>query len=225
MVKRALIALAIVGLVAPVALAHDTYAVPWRGDAGSTMQHWTFDTAPTSGTIAPEVDNNPFGFPVIQDPYSGSSAWHTVYGTEPEVEYGVNDFFWGFYIDIPNDDTTRPLKEMYIQFTYFYDWNTSHYEAGIPTPSVFWPEGTNSVEEVENTFLGGVNGANWYHSTWYITIEPNPDFETIWVESEGHDGDDQLVIDQIVVDTICIPEPATLALLAMGGLTLLRRRS
>jgi hypothetical protein len=31
-------------------------------------------------------------------------------------------------------------------------------------------------------------------------------------------------VDQIVVDTICVPEPATLALLALVGLAALRRR-
>ena len=31
-------------------------------------------------------------------------------------------------------------------------------------------------------------------------------------------------VDQLVVDTICIPEPATMSLLALGGLALLRRK-
>ena len=34
----------------------------------------------------------------------------------------------------------------------------------------------------------------------------------------------QLYVDEIVVDTLCVPEPMTLILLGLGSLVLLRRR-
>jgi hypothetical protein len=60
-------------------------------------------------------------------------------------------------------------------------------------------------------------GANWWHSTYNLRIYPNPDFEILRI-------DGTVMVDQIVIDTICIPEPAALILLAFGGLLLLRRR-
>ena len=37
-------------------------------------------------------------------------------------------------------------------------------------------------------------------------------------------GPAMIALDEIVIDTICIPEPATIALLGLGGLALIRRR-
>ena len=50
-------------------------------------------------------------------------------------------------------------------------------------------------------------------------ISPNPDWEQ--VEFYVPQG---TIIEQIVIDTISLPEPATLILLAAGGLALLKRR-
>ena len=56
--------------------------------------------------------------------------------------------------------------------------------------------------------------------TWALV--PNPDYEWFTLEATGV----QVYIDQVVVDTISVvPEPATLGLLLLGGLALLRRRS
>ena len=60
-------------------------------------------------------------------------------------------------------------------------------------------------------------GANWWHSTYNIRIYPNPDFETIRI-------DGTIMVDEVVIDTICAPEPSALALLALGAVGLLRRR-
>jgi len=58
----------------------------------------------------------------------------------------------------------------------------------------------------------------WYHTTFLIHLEPNPDFEIVKI-------DGAVMVDEIVIDTICIPEPSTVALLILGaGAFFLRRK-
>lgn len=61
---------------------------------------------------------------------------------------------------------------------------------------------------------------NWVLSKFLIEIQPNPvnEFFSLFPSSS-------IVIDQIVIDTICyVPEPATIALLGVGVFFLLKRR-
>ena len=83
--------------------------------------------------------------------------------------------------------------------------NTLHVDVDgpitYPNPHVQWPNGT------------------WYTFNGLITIPGNPPEEWITFEFAASTN-----IEEIVIKTICIPEPTTLALLALGGVAAIRRR-
>ncbi len=202
--------------VAGTALADDLNPPPWRGDPGSTFQHWTFDTDVTGlSSIPPDYIDNPYGTATIVDTYATSSEWWDLY----MGRQGVWHAYWYFWIDIDNDPIERPYKEIQIQWTYYYD-DPNGWDNGRPKPSLDWPGApfTNTVELIDEYPLLD----NWYYAIWKIMIWPNPDFESIYVVAD--DGYSELWFDQIVVDTICIPESATLGLIALAGLVFFRRR-
>ena len=213
---RKLVALAIVALLAPAVLADDINPPEWRGDPGSTFQHWTFSTAPESlYEIPADIDQNPYGDPLIIDSNGDYGEWLDAY----EGREGVWHAYWDFWIDLPNNPAAQEHKEILVQFTYYYD-DPSGWDNGRPMiEDVFiMPGGEWSAGVVEEYQLEG----NWYYAQWRVQIDPNPSFESLYVIAD--DEYSELYFDQIVVDTICIPEPASLALLGIGGMMLLRRR-
>lgn len=170
-----------------------------------TSQSWEF-WSQQPGTVAPHVWDNPYGAPTPFRPvnaspgfvsdgpgYTGVNTWHV------DVDGG------GFFVDIPNDPQNRPLKQIQIQWTS---------DKPPLAPPVSNPPGTAAQ--------GGTapfpNGWNTYE--WYITISPNPPFETIFVPFPASTD-----IGEVDVKTICYtPEPGTLGLMALAGLLLRRRR-
>jgi hypothetical protein len=60
----------------------------------------------------------------------------------------------------------------------------------------------------------------WYHLVVSATLDVNPDYEYFAMGFV-----DVVLIDQIVIETLCyVPEPATMALLGLGSLMMIRRK-
>lgn len=78
-----------------------------------------------------------------------------------------------------------------------------------------WTMDDGDLVPFEETDLEG----SWVLSKFFIMKEPNPHVEFFGLFPSG-----TIAVDQIVIDTICVPEPATIALLGLGGLFLIRRR-
>ncbi len=199
--KKFSLVLALSLLVCAIAaMADDLYPPEWRGAPGSTYQEWRFLTS--DDTPDPDLVYNPYGTPTAQVWPGTGQQWWAMWGGREGVWplSGAAEFY------IPNRPEPGPYKEIWLQLT----WAKQAF-ASVPVISTI-PNGT--IELLREIDLGPTNepppaGANWWHSTYRILIYPNPDFETIRI-------DGTIMIDQVVIDTICIPEPASIAGLSIG---------
>ena len=59
--------------------------------------------------------------------------------------------------------------------------------------------------------------AGWTLSVFRINLYPNPPEE--WFTIKG-----DIIVDHLAIDTRCLPEPATVALLGLGALVVFRQK-
>ena len=190
----------------------DDYNVPPWYDANNdsmTVQGWEFGADNNGNNPLPDWGKNVHGSePAVVTPggLTGSGGWID----HLDGRNGV----WGLSgtIEIPiwNDLTERPEKIVWVQIT----WQEQE-QGGIP-----FVEGqplpgyqTTPAQEIDTQPADG----NWIYSTFVYHIFPNPEFEVVLISGD-------IFVDEVVVDTWCVPEPISISLLALGGLVALRRR-
>lgn len=192
-----------VGLIAPgVALGDDLNPPPWRGDPGSTFGKWEFSTNDPNPLPEPGY-LYPWGLPTTSVVPGLLQNWMP----EWEGRIGVWPLSGEIVTDIPNRPLPLPYKDIWIQLTWAQQapntWPAvSELRFGVPATLV-----------QELPLPGGV----WFHSTYLIHLEPNPDWERILITGAVN-------VDEMVIDTICVPEPTTLGLLVIGAIALFHRR-
>jgi len=169
----------------------------------------------------PEVDSNPYGDPIalitLGDLADGWQLGPGGLGTQTGYwDLGIEG---AISIDVPNRPFDGGIKELWISVIYFED------EGFMAAPVVDVVSGGHVVTFLgEETFLveeDPISGQWNAHLTKWLIV-PNPDSEQGIIISRLSSS----VIDQIEIDTICVPEPAICAALLIGGpfLLLLRRR-
>jgi MYXO-CTERM domain-containing protein len=201
--KRTILTAMTVVMITSPAWAIRDFTPPWGWSGPSiTTQGWESTVSLTS----PSFVDNAYGMPqILWDPFTqpGFDPNGPGYTGIPVWHVGVDG--GGFTLYLPNDPTPRPQKRIHLQYT------SNKASMGAPVTS---PGGTAQA--------GGVAGHPnaWYTYEWTITIHPNPSFETVFVPFYANTN-----IEEIWASTICeVPEPGALALLALGGATVIRRR-
>jgi hypothetical protein len=204
------------------AYGENIFLAPWEADptnpywqsGATTMQIWEASAgvyqAPTGQLLhQPVLSENPFGSAWVEY-LNGQQA--TAPGWErdeqgnriPIQTVHLGDYddqthdIGGIDIFVPNDPIQRFEKLVHIQIT-----SDKSYTINSPTSS---PGGSWQA--------GGViqqDGTAWYTYEGTLTIRPNPNFEIIHFDFPGCTD-----ISEIVVKTICVPEPSTFFLLASG---------
>ena len=214
--NRHLVLVVVVLLATTAAWAEDLYTPSFRGAPEASYQNWTFEhyTEGFFNDVFPDELDNSFGGADINFPYAD---WE--YGWDYWLDYSNGrqgvwylDYYDVMEISISNDDDPWQRKEIYLQITW---WG-----GGLkPQPEVYYPQtGWTMTEEDEQTLSDG-----WMYTRWYIEITPSPTWEQIdvWAPSTAGNG---VYFDQVVVDTYCVPEPASVGLLGLVALWIARRR-
>jgi len=195
--------------------------IPFRGAPLSIYAEWEF----LGGTFAGLTSIPPVSFNTVDG--SGGETLYNGFSTDADISgeawawdldglgliaTGLNGSNITFNVQDWVDN--KPFKALVIQITYFDPSGTA------PTPHVVSVEGLEGQDTVTG-FLSPVPifYRDENHVAEYWSMEPNPDFESIVVYlSEG------VHLDEVVIDTVSTPEPATLSLLIVGAAVMFRFR-
>lgn len=197
-------------MIAGSAMAAPVWRTSPAGQEPTTYQEWTFDTA--ASPTAPETDLNPYGTASATVAATGDAhgppGWSADWLGRSGVWHGE---MTQIYLDIPNRDVQDLRKEIWVEVGYRGD-ATSYEIDGVTGPLEGWSVISDSWE--------WAGDGDWKILTVGFEIIPNPSQETLYLEFYNSGAD----VDYVVVDTICIPEPATMLLLGLGGFAVWRRK-
>jgi len=175
--------------------------------ATTTDQLWFFGTGEVMP--APDLVDNAYGIPKLKvDPGSGG-GWQATAGGRT----GVWSLSGEIDVKIPNSPVLNPYKEITIDLT----WAPGGADPWLPDQPLVGVSAIPMDRMTMSVVNDPIVGTIWTQSIYSIVIWPNPREE--WIAIKG-----DILVDKLDIKTTCVPEPATMGLLSLGGLALLRSR-
>ena len=218
---------AVLMVLAPSALGEDVAAPYWRGDSNSTWQAWDFLSVKynsgTQGTYygADGGSSNPYGTPELTAFAPAATDYQKPLGPGPGGAWTLlddNSMGYRSALDVllPNRLFSPPesYKLVRVQVTYDINEDIPLVEPDTSMDYAIIPQGTQIIDLAD---------PNWAVLVADFRLEPNPDLEVIHVVPPLETGA-RSIVSEVVVDTICIPEPASVLLLVCGAVVIVRRR-
>lgn len=211
---RLLLALAAWAHASMIAYADDTVPPPWqRFQPNTTTQEWSF---PDPQLPHPADNNtiywNPNGVPIQLDTRDQGTGIEWLPGFQNrDGVYAMNPGGSILVFCIPNDPTMREEKHIWAQIT----WAVAPGDQSVDLEPFGGSVPPTTVED------GTDMGDGWKHSTFSYILRPNPELEYYQIRNHSNST---IYIDQVVIDTQCVPEPASLAGIAAGAAFLAKRR-
>ena len=227
--KKMLVVLSVLALQAIVSAGPS-----WLGSAGTVHAEWTswkeykagadmdqtFVTTDTWHASDPSrlahpdapdawIDKASVGFCAVVD------GRQDVLTLTERGSFGMN-----FFMPNYNDSGADTMKEIWITITY---------KPCGDSQFIFNVDPVYSDQTLSADIYGAYLeervqlGDGWLKDAYSFVLFPNCDWEFIDLGFNASAAG-MVAVDSVTIDTLCIPEPATLGLLVLGSTTLLRRR-
>ena len=206
--------------VASSAIADDIRPPDWRGWDKSTLQDWDYLTGDNPlGPDGDYGDQNPYGVPNCSITVSVDANGNPQGYWDAESS-SLRDGLWAGVLNANFDIQNNPDEnlEKWVRVQVMYREVGPHLAPSSVNMTIDGVVFDGSLTETVTLFA---HGFGWKLDVWDIAGAPNPMAENVDIVFPGANGG---LLDHVVIDTICIPEPATVMLLGVSGLVALLRR-
>jgi len=199
------------GLLAGFCFASDFNPPAWRGLPGSTYQKWSFSTSDSS-PVANDY-NNPYGIPSVITPIDGD--WYDQHGNQQGIWHSETINFL-----VPNDTATINNTKYRIQMI----WNIL--TLTVADMTFYIHDNLSSVPSIQADIIDQYYNSGLSYTTFEVTTTPFDSTPAVYFEARRRlDSQiESVYVDEVIIDSLIIPEPVTLALLGLGGLLLRHKR-